>query len=81
VILSNLIYGTLSCNITAQSRGAEIVTVKVWFRILRRWVIAFEDELAIFERCSSQQTSMYDPDDQVLETVGDSSDLQQREGI
>lgn len=81
MILCNLIYGTLSCSITAQSRGAEIITVKVWFCILRRWMIAFEDKLAVFERCSSQQTSMYDSDDQVLEAMGDSSDLQQREGI
>ena len=50
--------------------------MEVGFRVLCRRMIAFEDELAILEGCSAQQTSMYYSDDQVLKSMGYGSDLQ-----
>ena len=81
MVFCNLVYGAFPCCITTQSRRAEIVAVEVGFRVLRRRMIAFEDELAILERCRAQQTSMYYSDDQILEAMGYSSDLQQRQGV
>ena len=81
MLIRKLVDGTQPRSMTAQSRRAKVVAVEIWLCILCRWMIAFKNKLTILECGSLQQPCMYYTYDQILESVGDGSDLQQRKGV
>lgn len=52
-----------------QAIGAKILTAEVRLTELGRWMIAFQDELVVFERGSQEETVVENAEDKVVEAV------------